>query len=303
MAEARSYTGGRFMLDIDGQVAGFIKKMSGGTIKGEVATHNLGPDIYQKKHLSTIAYDPFTVEVGTGMSKGFYEWIQASFDKGHVTKSGMLVAADFDYNAKSAREFMNAYISEVTFPALDGSSKEPAYMTIKFDPETIFYSPGDGNKLQGNLDASAQKKWLCSNFRFNLGDLPCTRVAKIDSFTWKQGVIKDEVGAFRSPTKHAAKVEVPNLKLTISMADIDPWAQWHKSFVIDGKCTDTDELTGSIEFLGPDLEEVLGTISLDHVGIISLEQAAAEANKEEVARFTVELYVESMRFEMNATSL
>jgi hypothetical protein len=302
MAESRSFTGGRFMLDIDGQVAGFIKKTSGGNIKGEVTVHNLGPDIYQKKHLSTITYDPFTVEVGTGMSKGFYEWIQASFDKGHVTKSGMLVAADFDYNAKSVREFRDAFISEVTIPALDGSSKEPAYMTVKFDPEVIYYSPGDGNKLQGNLDASAQKKWLCSNFRFNLGDLPCSRVAKIDSFTWKQGVIKDEVGMFRSPTKHAAKVEVPNLKITISMADIEPWAQWHKSFVIDGKCTDSDELTGAIEFMGPDLEEVLGTISLDHVGIISLEAAAAEANKEEVARFTIELYVEQMRFDMSATS-
>lgn len=303
MAEARSYTAGRFMLDIDGQVAGFLKKFSGFTIKGEVASHNLGPDNIMKKHLATISYEPATFEVGMGMSKGLYEWIQASFDKGHVTKNGAIIAADFDYNAKSVREFMNAYISEVTIPALDGSSKEPAYMTVKFDPETIFYSPGDGNKLQGNLEAGAQKKWLSSNFRFNLGDLPCARVSKIDSFTWKQGVIKDEIGSQRAPTKHAAKIEVPNLKLTISMADIDPWAQWHKSFVIDGKCTDGDELTGAIEFLSPDLETVLGTISLDHVGIISLEQAAQEANKEEVARFNVELYVESMRFEMNEVTM
>ena len=84
------------------------------------------------------------------------------------------------------------------------------------------------------------------------------------------------------------------------MADIEPWAEWHKSFVIDGKCTDSDELTGSLTFLGPDLEEELASISLKHVGIISLEQGAVEANKEEIARATVELYVEEVAFDSYA---
>ena len=296
MANARSYTAGRFALDLDGAIAGYVKSVTGGNIKGEVAVHQLGPDNIQKKHLATITHEPFTVEVGMGMSKAFYEWIRASFDKGYVTKSGEMIAADFDYQAQSARTFMDAYISEVTIPALDGSSKEPAYMTVKMDPERIRYEKRSGEKLKGNI-GSAQKKWLCSNWRFELGSLPCSRVAKIESFTWKQGIIKDEVGAFREPTKHPAKVEVPNLKLSISMADIEDWRMWHQSFVIDGKCAEDDELTGSITFLGPDLKEELAEIHLDHVGIISLEQAKQEANQEQVARFDVEVYVESMRFE------
>ena len=128
------------------------------------------------------------------------------------------------------------------------------------------------------------------------GDLPCSRVAKIGSWTWKQGVIKDEVGQFREATRHPAKVEVPNLKVTISQADIEPWQEWHKSFVIDGKCADEDELSGSITFLAPDLVTELATIELVHVGVMSLEAGGGEANKEEVARFTVELYVEEMKF-------
>ena len=168
-------------------------------------------------------------------------------------------------------------------------------MTCKIDPERIRYEKRSGEALKGNI-GSATKKWLCSNWRFELGALPCSRVAKVDSFTWKQSIIKDECGAFREPTKHPAKVEVPNLKLTISSADIEEWRQWHQTFVIDGKCADSDELTGSITFLGPDMKEELAEITLDHVGIISMQQAKQEANKEEVARFEAELYVEKMMF-------
>ena len=297
MANVQSYTGGRFaFITDDGQPAGYVKSVTGGNIKGEVAVLNNGPDNVQKKHLATIVHEPFTVEVGMGMSEGFYKWIQASFDKGHVTKSGEMVAANFDYEAQSARVFTDAHISEVTVPALDGSSKEPAYMTIKFDPQKIRYEKRSGEKLSGKLAAN-QKKWLCSNWRFELGKLPCAKAAKIDSFTWKQSVIKDEVGAFREPTKHPAKVEVPNLKVTISMADIEDWQRWHQTFVIDGMCSEGDELEGSITFLAPDLKEELAEIQLFNVGMISMQQAKQEANKEEIARFEVELYVEKMLFQ------
>jgi len=298
----RSYTAGRFALELDGAIAGYIKSVSGGNMKGNVAVHQLGPDNVQKKHLATVECEPITCEVGMGMTKGFWEWIEASFLKKHEWRSGEIVAANFDYEAQSARVFTDAHISEITIPALDGSSKEPAYMTIKFDPERIRFQKRNGEKLDSKI-ANKTKKWLCCNWRFELGDLPCKRLAKIDSFTWKQAIIKDEVGMFREATKHPAKVEVPNLKLTISMADIEAWRTWHETFVIDGKCADTDELTGSITFLGPDLNEVLATIELDHVGIISMQEAKKEANKEEVARFEVELYVEAMRFKPTETDM
>jgi hypothetical protein len=290
------YAGGRFGLVIDGsEFLGYVKSVSGGTIKGEVSVHELGPDNVQKKHISTISHDAFKVEVGMGMSQGFYEWIRQSFDKSHIAKTGEVVACDFDYKAQSVREFYNAHITEVTVPTLDGSSKEPAYMSVSIEPETIRYRKGDGNQITPKI-SPATKKWLTSNFRFELGDLPCSRVAKIESFTWKQELCKDEVGSFREPQKTPAKVEVPNLKLTISMADINDWAKWHKTFVIEGNCGEDAELTGAITFLGPDLKEELARIELMNVGIISLEQSQSEANKTEVARFEVECYVEQMKF-------
>ena len=293
---ARSFTGGRFALVIDGsENLGFVKSIEGGSLKGELATHNVGGTSVQKKRLATIVHEPFTIEVGMGMSAGFYDWIRASFDKGHITKTGEFIACDFDYKAMSAREFIDAHITEVTMPALDASSKEPAYMTVRLDPQKILYKVGDGAQVAGEA-GRATKKWIASNFRFELGDLPCTRVSKVDSFTWKQGIIKDEVGAFDVPSKHPTRVEVPNIKISISSADIGPWQDWHRTFVIDGERSDSDELSGAITFLGPDLNEELASIDLLQVGILSLETPKWDANEEQVPRFTVELYVEKMRF-------
>ena len=117
MAETRTYTGGRFAFMSDGgEMLGYVKKFQGGIIKGEVGTHQLGPALIQKKNLTTISYEDMTVEIGMGMSKGMYEWIQAAFDMGHIKKSGEVHALDFDMNSKSVREFINAQITEVTMP-------------------------------------------------------------------------------------------------------------------------------------------------------------------------------------------
>jgi phage tail-like protein len=292
MAE-RSFAAGRFAFGIDGEFAGFIKKVSGGTIKGEVVTHNLGTSNIQKKHLATISHEPLDIEISMGMGQNMWAWIKSSFDNGFVQKNCELQACNFNNQVMAVRSFSDAYISEVTIPALDGSNKDAGYFTIKLDPRIIRYEKGGGEIEQGKEEVSS-KKWLCSNFSWDIDGLPCSRIAKTDSIKWTQKIVKDEVGAFREPTKEPAALECSNIKLTISMADIEKWAEWHRSFVIDGKCTDGDEKTGTLTLLGPDLKEDLMVLNFEHLGIISLEQEAVEANKEEVARFTVELYCEKI---------
>ena len=137
-----------------------------------------------------------------------------------------MTAEGADFGELTTREFFGALLSRVTIPALDGSSEEPAFLTVKFDPQSISYYSGGGSVSIPPDHAAAQKKWLSSNFRLEIGDLPTSRVSKIDSFSWEQKVVEDEIGAFREPTLRPAAVEVPNLKVTISMADIQPWQDW-----------------------------------------------------------------------------
>lgn len=293
MGGKRSYSAGRFALGIDGAFAGFIKKVAGGDVKGEVVKHNLGTSFYAKKHLATISHDAITVDIAAGMGASMWEWVKASMDQGFIQKNLELQACNFNHEVESVRAYSDCYITEVGLPALDGASKDAVYVNCKIEPRIIRYEKGTGDKIKGDENAKS-KDFLCSNFKVELGGLPCERVAKVGALKWTQKIVKDEVGAFREAMKEPAALEVSDLELDISMADIDAWQDWHKSFVIDGMCSDGDELSGSITLLGPDMKTELLVVELLHVGIMSLAAADVEANKEEVARFKVKCYVEEM---------
>ncbi|MCH7653519.1 MAG: hypothetical protein IIB14_07585 [Chloroflexi bacterium] len=303
--QERTSSLGQFAVVLDGSPdLTVLRSVKGGVIKGvvaEVPEQRLGPGLLIKKHLSNISYEPFTMQIGMNMSKGFADWIEASFDGGSAAENGSVIAVNSNLHSLSVREFRDALISEVKFPSLDAGSRDPAFLTVKLEPGRINYQSSAGDLT---LDSTSRSnKWLASNFRVEIGDLPTSKVSKIDSFTWKQRIVSDEVGAFRDATPKSTNIEVPNITLTISMADLQPWLEWHKDFVIDGKASESDELTGAITFLGPDLKEELAVIELSNIGIVKLSLDNAEANKESLARFTVELYVEGMGFQYHADTV
>jgi hypothetical protein len=298
MADQRSHTAGRFSLDVDGYNVGFLKKFSGMAMEADIVANDLGPDNVQKKHVSNIKWTPGKATVGIGMGKGMYDWIQAAFDKGYLTKNGAFTSADFNYKAMSRLDFMNALITSVTVPKLDGASKDAAYFDIEFEAEQVRWSKGGGEDIRGKIGPK-QKAWLCSNFRVEIGGLPCSRVATVDSFTWKCSVSADQIGIFREPTKHPAKVTVPEIKLTISSADHDAWAQAAKKWFVDGHHLESDEMHGRIVFLDPNMSDELGEVELQNVGFKKFAEEDAEANSEKIKRFAVELYVEKMKFKLN----
>jgi len=296
--EGRSYTAGRFALDVAGYNVGFLKKFSGMAMEADIVANDLGPDNIQKKHVSKIKWTPGKATVGIGMGKGMYDWIKQSFDKAYEPKNGRLVSGNFNYKAESALDFEDALITEVVVPKLDGSSKDAAYFDVAFEAERVRWSKAGGEDIRAKIGPK-QKAWLCSNFRVELGNLPCSRIASVDSFTWKCAIASDEIGIFREPTKHPAKVMVPDLKFNISMADHQPWANAAKKWFVDGHHLESDEMDGRIVFLGPDMREELGSIDLMNVGFKKFSNDDKEANSEKIARFTVELYVEQMLFTIN----
>jgi len=302
---SRSFSAGRFALFTDGEALGFVKSVSGGNIKGVVATHDAGPSNWIKKHLSTIKHEEITIEVGMGLSPSFYKWIESSFaisqktkNKAKQARSGEVVAADFDYKAQRAMIFSDAHITALTIPALDGSSKDPAYLTVTLNPTRLRHERRQGERLSHSKDTK-KKKWLASGFTFEIGSLPCERITKIDAFTLKQSVVKVGGGKTREPTKHPTKTEVPNIKVTFSARDAAAWEAWFNAFVIEGKCADGDELNGQITLLGPNHKDELARVTLRHVGIISLQPAKYHAKKGTVTKMVAELYVEEMKFAFN----
>jgi hypothetical protein len=262
----------RFVLVLEGQTVGQVESVSGGTISpGE-----------------RIRFD-----AGLDLASPLYDWIAASFDKGHVVKSGEIVAVDGRGAKREIHEFHQAVIDSVSFPRLEAGDKSPASMTVTIAPVFVRHIEGSG-EVVGKI-APATKKWLCSNFRFELGDLPVERVSKIDSFSWKLGLTKDEVGSFREPTKHPAAIEVPNLKLTISTTDLTVWDSWHRTFA--GPERDAgDGLDGRLVFLGPDRGGELAAVELHDATVASLTVHSAGVESTESHSVVIELVDSRLSF-------
>ncbi len=290
----RNYSGGRFAWEHNGQVAAIVKKAGGGTFKSDVIEAKDSTYNFNRKSIGGITFEPFKCEIGFSMGQPLIDWINASFDAQHMRAAGAIIAADADNTARSRRDYTEALITEVGFPACDAASKDASYFNITFQPEEVVMSDGDGSKLQGNVNTN-QKLFLPSNFRFELGSLPCKLVSKIDAFTWKQGVVQDPIGDARIYQYTAGNITVPNLKLTLGMRDFKPWQDWFTDFVIKGNCAQENELSGSLTYLSPNREKELGRVEFQQVGIFSLSEADNEAGKDGLKTFTVELYVEKMR--------
>jgi phage tail-like protein len=300
----RSATAGRFALELDGYHCAYIKEISGGEAEADIGTHDHGPTNMQTKQMTNFKFTPFKAKVGVAQGGAMMDWIRASFDRQYATKSGAIIAGDFNYKATHRIDFMNALITTVTCPTLDGSSKENAYFDIEWEAEDIRHTVGGGEDIKGDYGIK-QKTWLPSMFKFDLAGLTdaCRRIAKIDSFSWKQTVTTDSVGMHRIHTKHPAKVTVPEIKLTLSAADYEPWRQWAQAWFHDGKCTHEYHKDGVITFLSPDMATEIGHIELKQCGLKKVTAPPMKANSEEVASVVVELYVEELVFNMTGNQL
>jgi hypothetical protein len=287
----------RFLLTLDGQST-LLHDVDGGNIKASVVTVDMGTKQPLRKQISSLNYEPFTIAVDLAMGEPLAEWINATLDLSPIRKSGTVVSASVDYGAKSYRHFRDALIEEITIPSVNASSKQPAVFTIKFKPEEITATKGD-NAIQ-NVVSIGQKTALCSNFRLRIGDLPCRRVSKVDSFTIRQSVSAQAVGNVPDGGSDRAMVEFPNLKLTFSAVDLDPWHDWFTDFVLLGNNGPEKAVQGALEFLAPSTTDVLGAVELSQVGIFALYPETSRTGADAVAHFAAELYVEKMTIKIKS---
>lgn len=296
-ADTRSYVSGNTALTLDGKTCGFIKSVAGGAVTAEVIQEPSGPSYFTKKHIGQPKYEDVTMQMGFTMTKPVYDWIQQSWTMSRPRKSGSLIAASYDLKAESERQFFNAMITETTIPAMDGASKEPAYMTVTFSPEYTRVQ-----KASGPIDAlpfgkNEQKVFLPSNFKLEIDGLDCSKVSRVESFTVRQTVVTDNIGDARDFAKEPGKLEFPNLKITIVEATAQPFLDWHENFVIKGNNDEGAEKKGSLTLLSPDLKTPLAKIKFYNLGVFRIQPDKSESGADQVRRLTVEMYVERMEFE------
>ena len=296
----RPYSGGHFVFVLDGApVPGYLRSVEGGVVKGEVVDETVGPDFTHFKHLGTVEVEPLSLELGMSMSRPILDWIRASWKRDFGRKTGAVIHTDFEFHSQIEQWFEDALVVETTFPALDGASTDPAYLTVKLQPERVQLKPGKREPVRG-VYSPMQKHWSPSNFRLNIDGLDCSHVAKIDSFSVKQNVVQLRVGSSRYPELEPTGIEFGNLSVTIGLAYADDFRKWYEEYVVRGDKDTRQERQGSIEFLGPHGVETLFTVNLQNVGIYGFTIEKSEANSDSTKRCKVDLYVESMDLEYGA---
>jgi phage tail-like protein len=299
-ADRRGNAAGKYALELDGVMAGWLHSAEGGHATSEVVTEKIGPDQLQKKHIAGVKYEDITLSVGLGMSQPFYEWIKATLSHQYSRKSGAIITCDFNDREVSRLEWSNALITEVGFPALDAASKDTAKITIKISPESsrLTTNRGGASPARG-ASSKAQKTWLPSNFRLQIPNVDCTHVNTIEAITVKQRVTGNAAGEMRNYQKEPASVEVPNLVITLPESQAQGFMTWHHDFAIRGQ--QQEERQGTLEYLTPDLREALFTLRFQRLGIFKI--GPAKPASDGTRRVKAEMYFDGLRFTYTPSAL
>ena len=294
----RRFTAGHFALRLGSGPAADVtllaKDFDGGAVYADVIPEFDAGMHFSRKHLGPTKYEEFTLPLRLSMSDLLFDWIAGSWGADPESKDGAVLTLDHNFGIRTETAFGGALITGTTIPLLDASSKDPGYLTVRFQPEVIQRKAGAG-KLSLLL-GSKPKLWQAANFRLQIGGLDCTKVARIESFTVRREVVLHSSGA-GGTTSIAGRVTFPNLLITLTQVSAQTWYEWHEDFVVNGNNGEGDERSGTLSFLTPDLKQELSRIDLHHLGIVRIEPAGGP-----MARVTAELYCEEMRLKRSGGS-
>lgn len=273
MASGHSYAGGRFALELEGVLCGFLKSVSGGGAAAKIGTQ-AGMSYSQQKTISHPKLGELQIECGAGMTAKFFEWIKASMGGLHGRKSGSIITLDFDYKERERREFTHALITEISFPACDASSRDPAFLTVRFKPEAVRIKAGDNSSKTVHF---GQKHWTMNNFRFAIPGIDCSKVNKVEP-----------------PSTHC-----PNLVVTMAESHAKPFYDWHQNFVIKGnEGINGATKEGTLAYLTPGLQELF-ILNFHNLGIFKVSPEKVAAHGDNIRRVKVEMYTERIDLKYN----
>jgi phage tail-like protein len=296
----RAYVASKFAFELDGAgVQGFLNSAEGGGLKTDVVDYKQGRLVDVWRQVGRPKFDDLIIKCGMGMSERFYKWIADFFNRKITRMNGSVIVADFDYKQRARRSFVDALISEVQLPALDGASKEAAFITVKIVPEGMTYETITNGPRIESPEALRQpnKMWHAANFRFSIDGYEdaFARTTKIDGFAIKQQILEYPSGHRRTPIRVPGRLEYPNLSVYIPAVDAEPIIEQANLRLLDYEAPAEGGMTGMIELRAPD-QSVLCTINLAGVDIVSAEPQKSEASAESIAMVKVAIQCESMRF-------
>jgi len=285
-------------LVLEGASCGILRKVSGGAIAADVVSEAVGPGHVAKKHLGPLRYEDFELDIGFAMGTPVFDWIAQTWQMKYPRRNGSVLACTEKLEAKGERKFFAALLTETTFPMLDGSAKEPAWIKVRFAPERIQHLKASG-KASGADPKHPEKLFVPANFKLEIAGLDCTKVRKIEPFTIRQSIAHDGLGESRDLALEPSTVSFPDLKVTFAEVAVDSWLEWFDDFVVKGNCDEGKEKSGKLTLLSPN-QQPLASISLSNLGIFRIGSLDSDAGEDKLKLARASLYCEHMEFKLGA---
>ena len=267
----RGYAAGKFALELSGQFAGWINSVTGGQAQAVVGNPVLGAP---RKQLATLKYDDITVSSGIEMSKTLFDWVKASFDKRPVAMNGAIVTCNYDLQERSRLDWSGALITEIDFPPCDANSKQPAIMSVKFAPLEDRLSQTNRSYAQ-HVGKQSHKEWIVTNFRLQIDGCPTAsaHASQIQPVTAKfpsagNHVVRGTLTSITPPPP----MQVSDLVVTVPEASAGELYRWAKESASNGSFRGGN---GTLQYLTPNLTDVLLTLTFRKLAIVRLTPLAA----------------------------
>jgi phage tail-like protein len=186
-------------LELEGVFVGSLSSFAGGNATADVVVEQVGQDGVARKHLGVVKYEDIRVSCGADMADSFFDWLQQAFSASASRKNGAIVTYEFNGNEVSRLSFFNGLVSEISFPALDASSKDAVKLAIKISPEHT--RDDTGNSKFASAVSSKKKTWTAQNYRLTIDGVPYARVNKVEAITVTRTVATGGVGALPDDPK------------------------------------------------------------------------------------------------------
>lgn len=277
MPGARSPAAGNFILTLDGDAVGRLRRVGGGAVVADVVVEP-SDGAFATKRLGPVSFEPVELMLDLPLPAAVADWVRQTWQGLEARRDVSVVATDFSGKPISERQFSQAALDALTVPALDALSKEAGHVTLRVAPTSTRTRKPSGQPVA--VPATGRPQWLQANFRLAIDGLDASRVTKIDSF------------ATRRTPDGPGQLDVSNLRITLPEAHAQTWVAWHEAFVVRGNRRGGGERAGTLTFLAPNRTDALGQIRLVNLGIFRLAPVPRVAGSDQIALLVAELYCE-----------
>jgi hypothetical protein len=266
---------GSWVLTLDGTVIGPARTVGGFALKGEVVSHVGAGDVVRKRVART-EVEPGVVEVGLGMDKSFYDWVDAALDGTYLRKQLTLHQVDAAGEEQAKVELGDVIVTGVELPQLGADASSPGWLKVRFAAERLRRSAGAGAKIAGKAAANPLDP---VNVRLDVSGIgEVKNLEAVEPWAFKLGIQMQQGVAVPGASN------LGDLSVTVAEGGNSGFDAWAEDTLLKGKSAEESERTAVLTVAGKDGRKL--QLSL-HVGIFHADQLARSGGR----RYG--LYVES----------